>query len=391
MRQATERLATKLRERMVAELVEEGALRDRAWREAFLRVPRHVFLPRFFRQDVRGRWAAVAEGDRDWLRLVYLDRVWVTQLDGDDARWDETRRNGPTTGVPTSSSSEPSLMALMLEDLDVHDGHRVLEIGTGTGYNAALVCHRLGSTRLSTVDVDDALVRRATERLSTCGFHPTVATADGALGYPPDAPYDRVLGTCAVARVPLPWLAQTRPGGLVLTTLHRPLGAGLVLLTVHDAEHAEGRVLPTDARFMPLRAHSGPEVEELLSQAAQQNGASRGTRLGARTVTSPGSSFEFFAGTALPGVRTAGEFQGGGPQRVWLLHPDGSWARHTTADGRYSVEQSGPRRLWDEVEAAHTEWVHLGRPERDRFGLTVTGHGQWLWLDHPESPHRWPL
>ena len=74
----------------------------------------------------------------------------------------------------------PGIMAVMLEALQVSDGHRVLEIGTGTGYNAALLCHRLGAGRVSTVDIDESLSETARESLASCGYHPTCVAADGA-------------------------------------------------------------------------------------------------------------------------------------------------------------------------------------------------------------------
>jgi hypothetical protein len=76
---------------------------------------------------------------------------------------------------------------------------------------------------------------------------------------------------------------------------------------------------------------------------------------------------------------------------MWLADPDGSWVRHAGRRGRYHVRQGGPRNLWDIVEAAFAEWHELGRPARDRFGVTVEPDRQELWLDRPDSPHRWPL
>jgi protein-L-isoaspartate O-methyltransferase len=78
----------------------------------------------------------------------------------------------------------PSLMAQMLEALDVRDEHRVLEIGTGTGYNAALLCHRLGSNNVVSIDIDATLVAVAKNRLAALGHHPTLVVGDGTAGLP---------------------------------------------------------------------------------------------------------------------------------------------------------------------------------------------------------------
>jgi methyltransferase of ATP-grasp peptide maturase system len=380
-------IAGRYRGRMVRALVREGLLEDARWRAAFAEVPRHRFLPRFFRPVAPNGWAPIDFTDRDWLPQIYANRVLVTQLDGDPERWASTRANGQTRGVPTSSSSMPGIMAVMLDALEVADGHRVLEIGTGTGYNTALLCHRLGDAAVSTVDIDTSLVATARAALASCGYQPVCGPADGALGYPPTAPYDRVLCTCSVSTIPLSWLEQTRPGGLVVTTLNRPLGAGLVRITSGDGACGRGRVLADDGRFMPLRAHRQPVDEELIASLATATGPTRGTTLPMSTVASPASPFEFFAGLALPDVLPVVAT----PEATLLVHRDGSWARHHTARERHFVTQGGPRRLWDEVEHAYAAWLDLDQPHRSRFGITVEPRLQELWLDTPDSPHRWPL
>jgi methyltransferase of ATP-grasp peptide maturase system len=375
--------ATRRRTRLVRALDAAGLLPDPAWRAAFTDVPRHVFLPRFFRECGDGTWVTVDRSDPDWLDRVYDDEALVTQLDGDHARWAVARETGPVFGVPTSSSSQPAIMAMMLTILDVQAGHRVLEIGTGTGYNACLLSRRLGQDNVHSVDIDAELSAAARKHLADAGYAPTCVTADGADGYAAGAPYDRVLATCAVARIPLPWLTQTVPGGLVVTTLHRPLGAGLVRITVGEGATGEGRVLAEDGRFMPLRAHR-------LARAVrpdQTEGHVRPTALGGAALVSHRSQFEFYAGLLLPEVTATADADG----TVWLLHPDGSWARHSGGPDQYQVWQGGPKQLWDVVEAAYEEWQALGKPTRDRFGITVRPDRQELWLDDPNSPHHWPL
>jgi methyltransferase of ATP-grasp peptide maturase system len=382
MRAELEREARRLRGQLVDSLRAGGLLRDPGWRVAFEDVPRHMFLPWIFEQLRDGTWALVTEQDRSWLRAVYSNRVAVTQLDGDESRR-ESALAGPVDGVPTCSSSMPAIMAVMLAELDVHAGHKVLEIGAGTGYNAALMCHRLGEHRVTTVDVDPAVARRAAENLAACGYRPTCVACDGAEGYPPNTPYDRVISTCSVSTIPLSWLEQTVPGGYVLTTLNRTIGAGLVRLTSTGGPRAEGRVLAEDGRFMPLRAHSGPRVSDLVNKVRGQHAPARHTDLTVATLLRPIDRFEFFASLVLPQVVA----WSGGRGETWLAHPDGSWACYS----HRTVRQGGPRRLWDIAEATHERWLELGSPGRDRFGLTVTPERQEFWLDSPERPERWPL
>ncbi|MGH3900291.1 MAG: methyltransferase domain-containing protein [Pseudonocardiaceae bacterium] len=95
----------------------------------------------------------------------------------------------------TSSASKPDLVLSMLGALDLHDGHTVLEIGTGTGYNAALLAARLGASNVTTVEIDPALADAARAALDASRFPVTVVTGDGAQGHPDRAPYDRVIAT----------------------------------------------------------------------------------------------------------------------------------------------------------------------------------------------------
>lgn len=116
------------------------------------------------------------------------------------------------TGSATSSST-PSLMALMLERLNAHPGHTVYEIGTGIGYNAAILAHVLGEQAVVTVDIYPALVTRAGDALHRLGYHPRLITGDGALSVPEYAPYDRLIATRGLPRVPAGGWAKSAPAG----------------------------------------------------------------------------------------------------------------------------------------------------------------------------------
>src|SRR5258708_11566811 len=128
---------------LAAELESRGAIRSDAWRRAFETVPRHVLVPRFYDWEGGTRppdEPVVAANDpRRWLPKVYSDTVLAIEVDRKD-------------GTITSSSSRPSMMAVFLEALDVRDRGSVLEIRTGSGHNAALLCERLASQLLATRD-----------------------------------------------------------------------------------------------------------------------------------------------------------------------------------------------------------------------------------------------
>jgi protein-L-isoaspartate O-methyltransferase len=182
------------------ELVAAGKLTSPEWQSALLAVPRHEFVPKFYERGPAG-WELVSAsslGTRErWWNGVWANTSLVTQLG-------EVGRAGlrVMTG-PASSSSAPSLMTRMLEALAICDGHRVLEIGTGTGYNAALMSHRLGAENVFSVDVDAGLVDSARDRLAALGYRPTLAAVDGVTGLPEHAPYDRIIAFWSTSKCAL--------------------------------------------------------------------------------------------------------------------------------------------------------------------------------------------
>ncbi|MEV6418855.1 hypothetical protein [Streptomyces sp. NPDC051662] len=152
---------------LASALTENGAL-SRDWLPAFEGVPCHLFVPDMIwpgragmnRQSDR---VIRAEDPGTWWTAVYRDAPITTQ-------WDDGTYTGPGRGkIPSSSSSMPTMVCSMLRELDVAPGHRVLEIGTGTGWNAALLSHRLGDENVVTVEVDEASARDARERLEAAG------------------------------------------------------------------------------------------------------------------------------------------------------------------------------------------------------------------------------
>jgi methyltransferase of ATP-grasp peptide maturase system len=360
-----------LHKALAARLEASGALRSSRWIRAFETVPRHVFVPQIFIDPAHtGTYEVVdgtGPGQRErWLDLVYRDNPLVTQL-----------REG---GTWLSSSSQPSLMARMLEALDFKGGERVLEIGTGTGYNAALLCAGLGSALVTSVDIDASLVSGARDRLRELGYTPALAVADGAQGYPGAAPYNRIIATCSLPRVPAAWIGQAAPGALILVNLYRELGGGALALLRVSGEQASGHFASFFGGFMPTRTAAVPEdAVGLMGVHRGEPGERRQTAVPASALSD--DAFDMLTALRLSGVQRIRVLPHGKPEQTWLLGDDGSWACQEGSD----VWQGGPRLLWNQLEAVYRDWSECGRPTRHEIGLTVTANGEhriWTGTGH---------
>ncbi|SFW74762.1 methyltransferase domain-containing protein [Amycolatopsis australiensis] len=381
-----ERLAGDLNHALVEQLVDKRALTTPGWRAAFEALPRHLFAPRFTLPDNLGgesHDAADRGRQEDWLRAVYQDEALLTDFD--------------ERGILVSSCSAPTVVATMLEQSGATEGDSVLEIGTGTGWTAALLSRRLGSDAVTSVEVNPAYVAQARQRLDDLGLAPTLAVADGYLGYPQRAPYDRIIATASLRRVPPAWLGQVRPGGTILTDLRGAFAGNLARLTVGDDQSAHGEFLPTRLTFMPLRSPEQPFLlqPELSSRAVHQAGESRFTRLAPTVLRERGRVFAFFAQLAMPGTESGYVKVEGGTMYFCLTDPGtGAWARADATLGDPAadrqVTQGGDRRLWDELEAAHMQWLQLGQPRPEDLSIVVTPDGEQV-VAHPATDTRWSL
>lgn len=357
-------------------LVHGGHLTSPEWVTAFTEVPRHVFMPRVYVPRPEGGFRVVdVDGTAP---LAYQDEAWVTQLDGGHPAPDG---NGVVHGAPTSSTSAPSLMAAMLEALDVADGMRVLEVGTGTGYNAALLCHALGEGNVTTIDVDRHLTDTAADALAEAGYRPTVVCGDGAAGVAERAPFDRIIATCGVDRVPAAWLTQLAPHGAILVNISK----GIVLLRRHHDGSVSGPFL-SPAGFMPLRADTDPDRLAPRAIVEATSNEADSTHTTSELPELPFAMGAFFAN--LIADRSQLLFLHGHDDTVssyrWVHPQSNSWARVDLADDHATVHQAGPRQLWNDMTPVLESWQAAGRPGIERYGLTVTDNGQHtLWLDQP--------
>ena len=217
---------------LIDALVRRNAIKDSRVEAAFRAIPRHLFLP-----DVP-------------LAEVYRNEAIPTKI---------------VDGEAVSSSSQPEIMATMLEQLALEPGQRVLEVGAGTGYNAALMTHLVADTgTLISMDVDTDLVDGARAHLAAAGIeHVRVVLGDGGLGCPDGAPYDRIILTVGAWDIAPAWLEQLRPGGRLVLPLTVG-GSQKSVAFVRIADHLVSASV-TDCAFMSLRgAFAGPPTRVVL-------------------------------------------------------------------------------------------------------------------------------
>jgi methyltransferase of ATP-grasp peptide maturase system len=373
-------------------LVKAGALTPGApLTKAFGRVDRGVFVPAFalYEHTPQGtRYRLVRRDDPDqheeWASHVYADETLIIEIKGEPVL--EALPEGTGKGRWTSSSTMPGLMAQMLRELDLGDAPRVLEIGVGSGYNAAILCELLGSDRVTSVDISPRLVFSADARLDSLGYDPVVAEYDGHQGYPDRAPYGRVIATTAFTHVPPDWLKQVTPGGLILVNIAGGTGGAMLKLQARDDGTAEGRFLPEWAGFMPARSGT-PSTRTTVDD----EGETSETALAPARVREPAPAF--LAQLATTDADTVLRTGDDGTDFLFMEGADGSWAEIDTepSGDRFKVVEGGPRKLWKAVENAYSWWESHGRPDWSAFGVTVTPTGQHVWYGSPDSDTQWDL
>ncbi|WP_225080973.1 ATP-grasp peptide maturase system methyltransferase [Streptomyces sp. CoT10] len=362
-----------LHQQLIDSMTASGSLRTEPWKHAAETVPRHEFLRGGFFRPVPGTspsaWSPVLESGDDWLPGCYADESLVTQIAGTIK---PTDIRGEIMRQPTSSSTLPSLVLRMLEDLHVEPEMKVLEIGTGTGYSTAVLCARLGDGYVTSIEYDEEVAQRAREALGRLGTFPNLLTGDGLLGDDEGAPYDRIIATCGVRTVPAAWLEQTRPGGQILTTIGGWLNASeLVRLTVHEDGTASGPVLDGQVSFMLARPHLPPPLGLLPDLSA---GKEREAIIGADVLND--WTTRFVAQFAVPTAQHLKLQQGQHNEDVLIDIATGSWAALHEEDGRWIVRQDGPAPLWDAVEEHLGRWHAASTPAVEEATVHVTAEGQ---------------
>jgi protein-L-isoaspartate(D-aspartate) O-methyltransferase len=351
-----------LRNRLVDGLLSSGAVRPGPVADALRAVPRHLFLP-----GVE-------------LDVAYRDDAVPTRWSAD--------------GRPTSSSSQPAIVTAMLEQLAVRPGDRILEVGSGTGWNAALLAHLAGPTGVvTTVDIDADVAQQAARSLAVAGStRVRVVCGDGAAGWPQDAPYDRVIVTAAARDLAPAWWRQLTPGGRIVLPL--ALGASQQSVAFEPAGDHLDSASVLDCGFMPLQGELAGDdpVRPLgrrglfleLHDPRRIDAAALLAALDAGAVTAV--PVDLRQREALTGVRVwlalgepaAGDLLAVREDRPWplpVLVGDGGLAALAPVDGGRSTEVRGygtdADRLADQLLGHVRTWIDAGRPTSARLRIAA--------------------
>jgi protein-L-isoaspartate O-methyltransferase len=345
--------ATVLNERLVEEIRKD--VQDETILNAFRMVPRHEFVPVFYTRtddaSTGQQWHRVTRNDQQWLEEVYKNRPLTTSID----------RNGD----PNISSSQPALLAQMLQSLHLQRGHRVLEIGTGTGYTAAILGYIVGSEKVVTLDINQALLEEARVRIErTGGSGRTILHADGRTLPEYLGEFQAILVTGSHDRIEPSWVRALVPGGRIVFNWIQGL-TKVMLEAEKTEERLIGRVSAYGGDFMQL--HDG-NVEERVRVPHQRLGLVTCQEFRPQIFEDP--DFSFLLQIALPSLRYRRYRNASGEKSYAVRDLSGHRLVHF-----FPGKIRGDGSLWEEIRALHETFEQLLRPSRKAFSLCVDERG----------------
>jgi protein-L-isoaspartate(D-aspartate) O-methyltransferase len=369
------------RKALVAELKKQDGLLDNALEAAFLAVPRHLFLP------------------KESLEVAYSDQAIPIKRDSD--------------GSVLSSSSQPSMMAIMLRQLRLRKGDNVLEIGAGTGYNAAVMQTIVGDKgNVTSVELDKLLADKASSNLQKArlGAVVNIVNADGAMGYAPRAAYDRIIATVAVWDIPASWVKQLKQDGILVAPIWlESLQVSAAFVIQPDGSLYSRTNIPCG--FIPLRGiASGPNITRRVSgstltlssnEAEHIDGAALASLLSddAETtfLSTPLTFSELWRGFVpyltlnMPEGFFFATYSVGEQQKDFGLEGDG-FALITRGSACFVRYQGkGEAHLFGGADALFTlqavldQWEKVGRPGADRIRIQLLPKNSAEPIEHPAN------
>ncbi|GCE20885.1 rRNA adenine N-6-methyltransferase family protein [Dictyobacter kobayashii] len=305
---------------------------------------------------------------QDYTKIIYSDGALVTQVN--------------ERGWPSSSSSMPTVMALMLEALAIQPGQRILEIGVGTGYNAAIMTMLTGDPRLITsIEIDKGLAQQAQQALLGTVGPVNVVVGDGYQGYPEHAPYDRIIATASVPLIPPAWIQQLAPGGRLVTDLHGSLASGFLIMEKTQDGSISGYFQEQPLHFMPLITEQLPQtsfstIKNLLQEPRRE--------LFPLDNNSPfpgileNHSYRWFLQWFLPDTHISRQIQGDA-EYIYLYNPKHcTILRFQQLNGKWAGDVHGAYPLWQKVQDAHATWKALKKPAPQHYRLEINARNQTI-------------
>jgi protein-L-isoaspartate O-methyltransferase len=374
---------------LAADIADPGS----GWHDVVRRVPRHVLVPRWFSPRPGEAWEVRdgPSGEPAWLDAAYDGLMTLVTRVG-PVHADHAEPGARYEGRSTSSATMPRLVLDMYRRARLVDGAAILDVGTGSGYGAALLALRYGDAQVTSIDVDPYLTQAAGERLDSFGARPRILTCDAAGDLP--GMFDRITPMVSLPGIPACWLTALNPGGRLVFALT----GGSVLITARKTPDggAAGRVEYERASFMAARHGPDLSLDRSIPDHALDGDGEQVTT-SPYPVVDPGWGWELNAilSVTTPGLAIRSQADDrAGVATTWITHPDGSWARATgTADQPALVHQAGPRRLWDILDGHRRYWLTHGYlPLRgaaariDPDGTCHLNHDDWHATIPPALP-----
>ncbi len=235
----------KLNKRMIKEVQKKGFLKNSEYERAFLSIPRHIFIPSLYdieKQEWKRFEVDYSKPQEEILKKIYVDSPLVINVENETV---------------LSTSSQPTVMAMMIEEAKLKNGDKVFEVGTGSGYNAGVISHIVGQNgKVITTELEKKVYEKAKANLKRSGIkNIEIYCMDGGLGYPKEAPFDKIIITTSSSDITEEWIRQLNIGGiLVLPLVTRGIEA-IVSLKKEDNKFLKGEI-KYYVRFLTMRGLS---------------------------------------------------------------------------------------------------------------------------------------
>lgn len=330
-------------EQLKSQLVQQIAeyVQDEAILAAFRRVERHQFVIEFYNRSPEAprQWSKVSVDDPQWLTEIYTNRPLTTSLD--------------QYGNPNCSSSQPNLMAQMIQSAGIRKGMHVLEIGTGTGYNAAIM-NAIGAN-VTTLDVNPGFVTAARTRLNNPAI--AVLQADGR-NLPDDLrKFDAIIVTGAHSCIEPEWIRALESGGRIVFNWARSFTT-VMIEAQKDTTILRGKVCSYGGDFMRLHDGNGVEPQSLpyKKMGLIQEGHYQ-------EKIFDNADMCFFLQICIPTLRYY-RYKKPSGERVYVVQD-----ATTKMAQIFETSVRGSAELWQQIAKVYQLFEQMNRPDRSTFLL----------------------